>query len=79
MPLTRLTWKGALWIFNDKCHSVFKTLQEAFTQALVLHHWLLDHQLVVETDTSNYALTAILSIIIKDKLHLVAFSPEPLL
>jgi len=48
-------------------------LKEAFTQALVLHNWLLDHQLVVETDASNYALAAILSITINDELHPVAF------
>jgi len=71
--LTRLTWKGAPWIFDNKCCSAFETLKEAFTQVPVLHHWLPDHQLVVETDTSDYALTAILSIIINDKLHPVAF------
>jgi len=48
-------------------------LKEAFTCAPVLHHWLPDHQLVVEIDASDYALTAILSIIINDKLHMIAF------
>jgi len=48
-------------------------LKEAFTQAPVLHHWLPDHQLVVETDASDYALAAILSIIINDELHPIAF------
>ena len=32
-----------------------------------------EHQLVVETDASDYALTAILSIIINDELHPIAF------
>ena len=72
-PLTRLTRKGALWNFDDKCRSAFKTLKEAFTQAPVLHHWLPNHQLVVETDASDYALAAILSIIINDELHPIAF------
>jgi len=48
-------------------------LKEAFTHALVLHHLLLDHQLVVETDASDHALAAILSIIINDELHPIAF------
>jgi len=48
-------------------------LKEAFTCALVLHHWLLDHQLAVETDASNYTLAAICSIVINDELHPIAF------
>jgi len=48
-------------------------LKEAFTHTSVLHHWLPDHQFVVETNISDYALAAILSIIINDKLHLIAF------
>ena len=72
-PLTRLTQKGALWNFDDKCCSAFETLKEAFTCAPVLHHWIPDHQLVVETDASDYALAAILSIIINDELHPIAF------
>jgi len=51
----------------------FQTLKDAFTSAPVLHHWLPDHQLVVETDASDYALAAILSIIIDSELYPVAF------
>ena len=38
----------------------FKTLKEAFMQALVLAHWKPDQRMIVETDASDYALAAIL-------------------
>jgi len=40
-------------------------------------HWVLDAQLVMETDASDYALTAILSIMTKDnEIHPVAFHSQ---
>ena len=39
VPLTRLTWKGLTWDFNEGCHTAFRTLKEAFTSAPVLAHW----------------------------------------
>src|SRR5882724_3672966 len=39
-----------------------KHLKKAFTTAPVLTHWIPDTQIAVETDTSDYALTAVLSI-----------------
>jgi len=72
--LTRLTRKNAPWNFNDDCKIAFNTLKQAFTSAPILTHWVLDAQLVVETNTSDYALAAILSIMTKDnKIHPVAF------
>jgi len=41
---------------------------------VTLTHWVLDAQLTVETDASDYALAAILSIITKNnEIHPVAF------
>ncbi len=72
--LTRLTRKGVPWHFTDECHSAFQTLKKAFTMAPVLTHWLPDTPIIVETDTSDYALAAVLSITTPSgKLHLVAF------
>ena len=49
-------------------------LKEAFTTAPVLTHWIPDCPIVIETDASDYALAAILSIITEDdQLHPVAF------
>jgi len=52
----------------------FNVLKQAFISALILMHWVLDAQLIVETNTSDYALAAILSIMTKDnEIHPIAF------
>jgi hypothetical protein len=73
-PLTRLTRKNAPWNFNSKCHAAFDKLKEEFTHAPLLTHWMPDSQIVVETDASDYALAAILSIYSSDgEIHPIAF------
>ena len=62
VPLTRLTRKGTPWNFTDQARSAFKLLKSAFTSAPVLTHWVPDRPIIVETDASDYALGAILSI-----------------
>ena len=62
IPLTRLTRKGVKWDFSDKARRAFETLKLAFTSAPVLTHWVPDRPIIVETDASDYALGAILSI-----------------
>jgi len=72
--LTHLTRKDTLWNFDDDCRIAFNNLKQAFTSAPILTHWVPDTQLVMETDVSDYALTAILSIMTKDnEIHPVAF------
>jgi len=66
IPLTRLTRKNTPWNFDDDCKIAFNTLKQAFISAPILMHWVPDAQLVVETDASDYALAAILSIMTKD-------------
>lgn len=74
IPLTRLTHKGMPWDFSQDCRQAFKSLKKAFTMAPILMHWLPDCPLLVETDASNYALTAILSLQTSDgKIHPIAF------
>jgi len=74
IPLTRPTRKDTPWNFDDNCRKAFNTLKQAFTSASILTHWVLDIQLVVETDASDYALTAILSTITKNnEIHPIAF------
>src|SRR3979490_885947 len=63
VPLTRLTRKGTPWSWNEDCQKSFDYLKAAFTSAPILRHWEPDQTLVVETDTSDYDLAAILSII----------------
>ncbi|KIJ33578.1 hypothetical protein M422DRAFT_264516 [Sphaerobolus stellatus SS14] len=72
IPLTHLTKKGSLWDFTLACLQAFEALKLAFTSAPILHY-IPEAQLVVETDASNYALAAILSLWINSELHPIAF------
>ena len=75
VPLTHLTHKGTTWDFSDKCCSTFNTLKKAFTTVLILAHWIPGSLLSIETDASDYALTAILSTIslMDNEVHPIAF------
>jgi len=74
IPLTRLTRKDIPWKFDSSCVDAFNSLKKAFTSAPILTHWIPDAQLIVETDASDYALAAILSIVNEDnEVHPVAF------
>jgi len=74
IPLTCLTRKDTPWNFDENCRRAFNTLKQAFTSVPILTHWVPDAQLVVETNASDYALTAILSIMTKDnEIHPIAF------
>jgi len=61
VPLTHLTHKGNPWFFSDNCHKYFEYLKNSFTTAPILVHWECNWPLVVETNASDYALTAIIS------------------
>ena len=72
--LTYLTWKDIPWKFDSSCQDAFNSLKEAFTSAPILTYWIPNAQLIMETDTSDYTLAAILSIVNKDnEVHLVVF------
>jgi RNase H-like domain found in reverse transcriptase len=78
VPLTQLTRKGIKWNFSENCRTAFETLKKAFTTAPVLTHWVPGAPILLETDASNYALTAILSIISPDdgQVHPIAFHSQ---
>ena len=79
LPLTHLTRKGVPWDFDQKCRNSFNTLKSVFTSAPVLHHWVPDHQITVETDASDYAIAAVLSITGDDEeIHPIAFHSRTL-
>ncbi|CDO76910.1 hypothetical protein BN946_scf184594.g17 [Trametes cinnabarina] len=79
LPLTRLTCKGVLWNFDQCCWDSFNVLKKAFTTAPVLHHWEPNCQITVKTDTSDYAIAGILSIITESReLHPIAFHSQTL-
>ena len=74
IPLTCLIWKDIPWKFDSSCQDAFNSLKKAFISTPIFTYWIPDAQLIVETDASDYALTAILSIVNEDnEVHLVVF------
>ena len=75
VPLTRLTRKAETWVWSPECQRAFDSLKKAFTTAPILSHWIPGAQLIVETDASDYAIGAILSLISPDdgEVHPIAF------
>ena len=60
--------------FDFSCCNTFNSLKKAFISTSILIHWIPNVQLIMKTNISNYALTAILSIVNKeDEVYLVAF------
>jgi hypothetical protein len=79
VPLTRLTWKSITWNFSAECLKAFETLKEAFTTAPALATFVPDAPIIVETDASDYAIAAILSIEFPaGEIHPVAFHSRTL-
>ena len=69
-----LTRKDIPWKFNFSCQDVFNSLKKTFISTPILTYWIPDAQLIVKTNASDYALTAILSVVNKDnEVHPVAF------
>jgi len=74
VPLTCLTRKHIPFVFGEKECGTFKYLKTAFASAPILTHWIPGRPIIVETDTSDYALAAILSIELENReIHPVAF------
>ena len=74
VPLTQLTCKYAPWNFNNNCQMTLNYLREKFTHAPVLTHWVLNSHMVLETNTLDYGLAAILFVYTSDsEIQPVAF------
>jgi len=72
--LTCLIQKDIPWKFDSSCQDAFNSLKKAFISTPILTHWIPNTQLIVETNASDYALTAILSIVNEDnEVYPVAF------
>ena len=72
--LTRLTRKHIPFVFREKEKAAFEILKTAFSTTPVLHHWVLNQSIIIETNASDYALVAILSIQLESgEIHPVTF------
>src|SRR3979490_2002166 len=77
IPLTRLTRKGTPLAWTKDCQKSFDYLKAAFTSAPILAHWEPDRILVMETNTSDYTLAAILSSIdLEGEIHPITFHSQ---
>ena len=60
--------------FCSSCYNTFNSLKKVFSFALILTHWISNIQLIMETNVSDYALIAILSIVDEEnEIYLVIF------
>jgi len=79
VPLTWLTRKDAPWIFSEDCQCTFNALKHTFTTMPILTHFIPDTPIIVEMDTSDYAIAGILSITCSDgEIRLVVFYSQTL-
>ena len=76
LPLTQLTKKNEPWLWSTQCQTAFESLKTAFTSAPILVHCDPDNPMIVETDTSDHALAAILSTRVNSNVHPIAFHSQ---
>ncbi|SCV67085.1 BQ2448_5731 [Microbotryum intermedium] len=72
-PLTRLLKKGTVFNFNSLALATFDHLKSLFASDIILRHYDPSLPCVIESDASDYAISAILSQSVKSQLHPVAF------
>ncbi|KAG5730993.1 hypothetical protein E4T56_gene13040 [Termitomyces sp. T112] len=60
-PPQNVKEKDTPWDWDSKCQSIFLLLKKAFTSTPVLHHFDPSLLIMLECDTSNYAIAGILS------------------
>jgi len=79
LPLTKLCHKATVWHFGNTKKEAFQCLKDAFTTAPILSYWAPDLPMTVETDASDQAIAAILSVTTPDtEIRPVAFSSQSL-
>ena len=60
-PLTRLTKKDELFVWESEQQLVFETMTTEFITAPALRHFDHDREVIIETDASNYVSAGVLS------------------
>ena len=72
-PLTDLTKKGLRWQWTEDAQKAFDELKRRFTSAPILRHFDPSLPTVMETDASDFAIGAVLSQQVDNRLHPIAF------
>ena len=74
IPLTRLLKKDAIFAFDTPARVAFQALKTAFTSAPILRHFDPSLKTIIESDASDYAISAIISQVFPNGLlHPIAF------
>ena len=60
-PLTALTKKGVEFKIDSKARQAVETLKKAFISNIILRHFDLDYETIIEIDASNFVSRGILS------------------
>jgi len=60
-PLMELTKRTEKWTWTNEAETAFRELKHRFTSALILAHFDAQRPVIIETDTSEFAIGAILS------------------
>jgi len=70
----QLTKKMEHWAWNDEVEAIFEEMKQRFTMAPILTHFDTKNPVIIETDTSDFAIGAVLSQRDNEgRLHPVAF------
>ncbi|XP_045198670.1 uncharacterized protein LOC123552982 [Mercenaria mercenaria] len=75
-PLHRLCEKKAKFLWTEDCQNSFEDLKEALTTAPVLSYPKPECQFILDTDSSDNSTGAILSQVIDDKEHVIAYNVQ---
>ena len=73
LPLTKLLKKNTSFDYDSAACQAFNDIKQAFTSADILRHFDPELETVIETDASDFAISAILSQYHDQVLHPVAF------
>jgi hypothetical protein len=72
-PITDLLRNGVPYEWSHECANGFQDFKDQVTKAPILKHFEPMHQIVVETDGSDFAIGAVVSQVIDGRLHPIAF------
>ena len=74
MPLNKLLCKGRKWEWGDEQEASFVGLKEALTKAPILARPDFSRPFIIQCDTSNYGLGALISQIFEDGEHPIVYA-----
>ena len=59
-PLIKLMKKDVKFVWNAECEAAFRQLKDRFISALILMHFVIEKEIIVKTDASDYVSAGIM-------------------